>query len=26
VESRGVIRQIDVPLSPVHAPGSDATL
>jgi S1-C subfamily serine protease len=26
VESRGVIRQVAVPLTPIHAPGSDATL
>ncbi len=26
VETRGVIRQIDVPLTPTHAPGSDSTL
>lgn len=26
VESRGVIRAVDVPLTPTHAPGSDATL
>ncbi len=26
VESRGIIRQIEVPLTPTHAPGSDATL
>jgi S1-C subfamily serine protease len=26
VESRGVIRQVEVPLTPTHAPGSDATL
>ena len=26
VETRGVIRHIDVPLTPTHAPGSDSTL
>ncbi len=26
VETRGIVRQVEVPLTPVHAPGSDATL
>jgi hypothetical protein len=26
VESRGVIRHVEVPLTPIHAPGADATL
>jgi S1-C subfamily serine protease len=26
VETRGIVRQVEVPLTPIHAPGSDATL